>query len=65
MLFAGPSWVSDPSDVAVAPRLRDDAAVDASSNAKGDPPFRIQMMIGHPNAASLEASDAEIATMVQ
>jgi hypothetical protein len=37
----------------------------ASCNDQGDPPFRGQMRLGYPLAASFEASDAEIAQMVQ
>ncbi|MCW2554084.1 MAG: hypothetical protein QOE74_5766 [Mycobacterium sp.] len=37
----------------------------ASCNDQGDAPFRGQMMIGYPLAASFEASDAEVAQMVQ
>src|SRR3954468_8622636 len=37
----------------------------ASCNDQGDPPFRAQMRIGHPVAASFDASEAEVAQMVQ
>ncbi|GAA2809236.1 hypothetical protein GCM10010533_54600 [Mycolicibacterium pallens] len=37
----------------------------ASCNDQGDPPFRGQMRIAYPPAASFAASDAEIAQMVQ
>jgi hypothetical protein len=37
----------------------------ASCNDQGEAPFRGQMRIGYPQAASFEASDAEIASMVQ
>jgi hypothetical protein len=37
----------------------------ASCNDQGDAPFRGQMRIGYPLAANSEASDAEIAQMVQ
>jgi hypothetical protein len=37
----------------------------ASCNDQGDPPFRGQMRIGYPVAASYDASEAEVAQMVQ
>ncbi|WP_431239279.1 hypothetical protein ACQ86B_06090 [Mycolicibacterium aichiense] len=37
----------------------------ASCNDQGDPPFRGQMRIAYPPAASFAASDTEIAQMVQ
>jgi hypothetical protein len=37
----------------------------ASCNDQGEAPFRGQMSIGYPQAASFEASDAEVAQMVQ
>ncbi|BBY28131.1 hypothetical protein [Mycolicibacterium sediminis] len=37
----------------------------ASCNDQGEAPFRGQMRIGYPQAGSFEASDAEIASMVQ
>jgi hypothetical protein len=36
-----------------------------SCNDQGDPPFEGKMRIGYPRAASLQASDAEIADMVR
>jgi hypothetical protein len=36
-----------------------------SCNDQGDPPFQGSMRIGYPNAASFEASQAEIADMVR
>jgi hypothetical protein len=37
----------------------------ASCNDQGEAPFRGQMTIGYPQATSFEASDAEVAQMVQ
>ncbi|ORV12524.1 hypothetical protein [Mycobacterium celatum] len=37
----------------------------SSCNDDGDPPFRGRMMITYPPAASYEASESEIASMVQ
>ncbi|MDT5218446.1 MAG: hypothetical protein QOF15_551 [Mycobacterium sp.] len=37
----------------------------ASCNDQGDPPFRGQMRIGYPAAASFDASEAEVAQMAQ